>query len=575
MGQTIASQLARLDKIKHHYGPGTASQVEKILDRLANVRFRNAEALIRFHDALLFLRAFPQSVGVIRSAERLLAGICHEVERLRQDGVDLEPFEPENVSGIAGTTIEQNFTYEVASWLFARRGDQLRAEWDEEVQSRRLGAILPRFVPLLEDDALVEADTPYLKWLREAAGGSERDFAWLMRRFENLSLSQAEKTELFDALDLNLRWELSDSSASRTLSRRPVAEIFCHEAPLLRRNQVSLADEFAAPRAPMRKLSAREGEEILDMVREALTVRGRELYGTTRGDATSVWQSDVGRGVSIFLWGLPPPRRLPLRGYHAGFTLKNGVPINYIEGISLFAWMEVGFNTFYAYRDGETAWIYSRVLKLLHQLTGVTCISVYPYQLGQDNEEAIQSGAFWFYRKLGFRPGRPELLALTRKEEKRMTADAGYRVSKRNLRKLAAGHVFFELNERQSGLWDSFSTRNIGLAVQRRMAEAFDGDAKRMRSATASATAEALGTRLWGWNELELRAFENISLVLAMAPDVRKWSKQERRAALDVIRAKASADEVTYLRLMQRHLPMRDAFLRVGSNDPTGKAATA
>jgi len=146
---------------------------------------------------------------------------------------------------------------------------------------------------------------------------------------------------------------------------------------------------------------------------------------------------------------------------------------------------------------------------------------------------------------------------------------------KRNLRKLAAGHVFFELNERQSGLWDSFSTRNIGLAVQRRMAEAFDGDAKRMRSATASAMAEALGTRLRGWNELELRAFENISLVLAMAPDVRKWSKQERRAALDVIRAKASADEVTYLRLMQRHLPMRDAFLRVGSNDPTGKAATA
>ena len=109
----------------------------------------------------------------------------------------------------------------------------------------------------------------------------------------------------------------------------------------------------------------------------------------------------------MFLWGLDVEWRLPLRGYYAGFTLKNGAPINYFEAIGLFEWMEVGFNTFYAFREGETAWIYSKVLHLLHQLAGVTCFSVYPYQIGQDNEEAIQSGAFWFYRKLGFRPGRP------------------------------------------------------------------------------------------------------------------------------------------------------------------------
>ena len=184
-------------------------------------------------------------------------------------------------------------------------------------------------------------------------------------------------------------------------------------------------EELSSPPLPIRKLPRREGEEILDMVRDALTVRYRELYGTTRGDPESVVEADVGRGVHIFLWGLPPDRRLPLRAYHAGITLKNGVPINYIEGISLFEWMEVGFNTFYAFRDGETAWIYSKVLHLLHQLTNVTCFSVYPYQLGDHNEEAIKSGAFWFYRKLGFRPGRPELLAMTQREEAKMASKPG------------------------------------------------------------------------------------------------------------------------------------------------------
>ena len=137
-----------------------------------------------------------------------------------------------------------------------------------------------------------------------------------------------------------------------------------------------------------------------------------------------------------------PQWRLPLRAYYAGFTLKNGVPINYFEAIGLFEWIEVGFNTFYAFREGETAWVYSKVLHLLHQLAGVTCFSVYPYQIGQDNEEAIQSGAFWFYRKLGFRPGRPDLLALTEREEKKIARDSGHRTFATNLAQAGRGtHV--------------------------------------------------------------------------------------------------------------------------------------
>ena len=225
----------------------------------------------------------------------------------------------------------------------------------------------------------------------------------------------------------------------------------------------------------MRKLSSREGEELLDQVREVLTVRYRELYGTTRGDAKQVIEADVGRGVQIFLWGLPPDRRLPLRAYFAGMTVKNGVPINYIEAIGLFEWMEIGFNTFYTFRDGETAWIYSKVLQLLKQIAGTTCFSVYPYQIGQDNEEAIKSGAFWFYRKLGFRPGKPELLAVTEREEARIARTPGYRTPARTLRKLAAEHVFYETGDGPRGLWDNFSIRNIGFAVQRADGEEVQG----------------------------------------------------------------------------------------------------
>src|SRR5207253_5688779 len=246
------------------------------------------------------------------------------------------------------------------------------------------------------------------------------------------------------------------------------------------------------PRLPIGVLSRRDAAKTLDLVKEATGVRYRELYGTANADLGWVVQANVGRGVEIYFWGLPPEKRLPLRAYLAGFTVKNGVPINYVECISLFDWTEIGFNTFPAYRDGETAWIYAQHLLLLRQLHGTNAISVYPYQIGDGNEEAIASGAFWFYRKMGFRSMDPELEKLAQAEEKKVRANPKYRTSARTLRRLSKAHVVYELPEAERRAWDRFSMRNIGFAVQRRMARDFNGDAETMRKAAVAQLARVL-----------------------------------------------------------------------------------
>lgn len=566
---------SQLEAAKHWREPGSGARTEKLLRSLRLNRVRESETLIRAHDALLFLRAFPQTRGVVCEAERLLVGIVAEVTRLRNSSADMSEFDDESVSGIAGTVLTDTFTYEVATWLLRRFGDRVRANWDVDEQARSLGAALPRFVPLLDDDCLVEADTPYLTWLA-AAAGSGHELPWLLDQLQRASMPIARKTEIYDALRIELQWELGDAPASRTLARRPVQEVFLHAAPLLRRNQISLAEEFQSPPLPIRKLESGEGEEILNMCREAVTVRYRELYGTTRGDPAQVFETNPGRGVRIFLWGLPPDRRLPLRAYHAGFTIKNGVPVNYIEGISLFEWMEIGFNTFYAYRDGETAWIYAKALHFFHQLTGVKCISVYPYQLGHENEEAIQSGAFWFYRKLGFRPGRRDLLALAQREERKIAADPKHRTSLATLRKLAAGHVFYEIDRAGDapGAWDTFSTRNLGFRVQQVMAANHHGRADEMRLAGRASLAAILETNVGSLSPAELEAFDNFAFVLALVPELPRWPLADQRALMEIIRAKAAPDETEYLRLLQRQDRLRKAFLRLGSALPSSATAS-
>lgn len=558
--------LARLDDAKRRVGEVNPAQVEKLLRRLGRQRFPDAQSLARFHDALLFLRAHPPNQVILRRVESLLGSFATRVDAFRKAGGDLSPLDDEQVSGIAGTTLSADFHYDQVCWLVKKFSRAVSIDWEGYQKSEALAATLPRFIALLEDDSLVEPDVPYRRWMESASGAPGRELSWLVGQFQKLPLNIEEQAEIFGSLELPVRWELGNSKATRTHGQLPVRHIFYQREPLIRRSQVSLGQEFAKPPLKVKKLSLREGERILDLCREATTVRYRELYGTTRGDPASVTQADVGRGVQIFLWGLPCERRLPLRAYQAGFTLKNGVPINYIEGISLFEWMEIGFNTFYAYRDGETAWIYAQVLRMLQQILGVSCISVYPYQLGQDNEEAIQSGAFWFYRKLGFRPMRADLAKLTAAEEKKIAKDPHYRTPARTLRRLAQGHVVYEPQEALRGDWDRFRARNVGLTVQQRMAKRFAGDVSHFRQAAAQRLARQLHVRPQNWSPLEQKAFSNFSLILDVTPGVAHWTATENDLLLAIIHAKANAPEPQYSRLLQAHPRLRAAILKLGGS---------
>ena len=564
-------QLAQLEACRYRFGPHEPARVVKLLQRLDAARFTDPASLIRFHEVLLFLRAFPQGRAVVRVTERILNRFHKKVEALHKSGADMNTFEPIEVSGIAGTEMEDTLSFDVARWLIKRMPGKVEIAWENYEPGRELGTIGPRFMPLLEDDAYVEADTPWRRWIEAASGKKNACPSWLIAHFEQLPLPAQQKAELYESLRVPLRWNLKNFAIARTRNWKPVPGVFYHHEPLISRSQVSLTAELARRPVPMTKLSRKQGEQVMDLIREVMLVRYRELYGTTLGDPASVVRAEVGRGVSIYLWNLPPDRRLPLRAYVAGLTLKNGVPINYIEAIGLCEWMEVGFNTFYTFRGGEAGWTYAQVLRCLCHLMGTTCVSVYPYQLGHDNEEAIESGAFWFYRKLGFRPGRAELQKLAEREEAKIAADTKlektkYRTPPRTLRRLASGHVFYELPGSEVGAWDSFSTRNIGLRVNRRMAREFQGDSGRMRKESVRSVARILGVNTSARTSTERASLENFALLLALVPSLQFWKRDEKDALVRIIRSKSEADEMLYLHLTQRHERLREALLKLGSD---------
>jgi hypothetical protein len=593
--------LTHLEAAKSQFNPGQITKIQKLLTQLSSLRL-DSHQLIRFHECLLFLRAFPHALSEIPRLENLLNTFHQRIEKLRATSPDMSVFDDFDTSGIAATTMQDTLSFDVAQWLVDRIPRNIEIAWndywDDYESERARGNTLPRFIPLLEEDADVEANIPWSTWI-DAARGRRHPLPWLLNQFAELPLPARQQAELYDSLRLPLRWNLENLKLSRTRNWRSPRRFYFHQSPLIKRSEVDLAQELSKPAPKLEKLSRAAGESVMQSIREVMVVRYRELYGTTLGDPSTVVKADLGRGVIMHFWGLPPNRRLPLRAYVAGYTLKNGVPINYIEAIGLCEWIEVGFNTFYTYRQGETAWIYAHALRCLRALTNAKCISIYPYQIGQNNDEAIESGAFWFYRKLGFRPGRPDLQKLCEREEKKIAANPKYRTPPRTLKRLAEAHMFYEVPERKgfvserngegfvsghafrraanatkfqsalaaegSGPWDTFSTRNLGLQINHRMSREFKGNSQKIRQASIANVTQALRINPSRWTPAQKQSLENWSLVLAQIPNLTRWTPEEKHQLIKIIRAKSAPTEIPYLRQTQHHPRLRAELLRRGS----------
>ena len=564
--------LAKLDDLKTVFDHRAGQQIEQLLKRLGNTALKGADSLIRLHETLLFLRAYPQSRDILRETESLLRQFEKRLHEPAELDEDLTALDHPEMSAIAGRTVIDTFSYYIVRGLIARYRRTVSFYWEWFEDENRLGQTWPRFMPLLQEDSSVEANIPYRdEWLRSARGQMD-EVSWLITRFDRLPLKEEEKAELYDSQKLYVEWTPPFRS-TRTGMRLPAklrgGPTYYHREPLLQRRDVSLVDELNKRSFNLHKLSQRDGQIILDLARDASTTRYRELYGFTHGDPARVVRAHLGRGLDLFVIGLPADKRLPLRAYHAAMIFKNQVPVGYFEGLSLFERMESGFNLYYTFRDGETGWLYARTLSVMRLLFGVTTFTLDPYQIGFENEEGIESGAFWFYRKFGFRPTDPRLLKLTEAEEKKISERKGYRTTAATLRKLARSPMIFELEKEGDGDWDRFQIRRVAIAAQREMAKRFGGDARRIRSEGVRTAERVLKINVQRLGETEQAIFTNFATVLLLIRDLEEWGDEEKQSLLRIIQAKAGADETRYLRLMQRHPRFRSAIINLGSTRKT------
>lgn len=545
----------RLEDLATTYGASSGRAKRKLVARMATAPLATSDALLRLHEVLCFLRAYPDNAELLRSVEDALAGFAErsDLQRFRRSLED---------SGIAGTAINYRFFWPTACWLGRHWPQQLSITWEDWDNRARLLDLLPHALPYTETLALDEVERTDRQWIEELRGDSG-DAAFLTHRIGKLAGDEFTRERTYDLLDVPLRLDAHPGTPARGNDVFPVADISFQDGAL-QRSRPKLRQDILQPPISIEPLSRARGERLVDLGRRAMVTRARDLDGFAHADANDARWVDCGDGLAFGLLGLKPQRRLMLESSYAALTIKNGVPIGYVLVSALFGSAAIAYNVFETFRGAEAARVFGRVLSMGKAVFGCDTFSIDPYQLGYGNAEGLASGAWWFYYKLGFRPRSSYVKRLVREERRAMKVDPTHRTALDTLEELASENLYFQLGTPRNDVIGEIALGQIGLAVSHWMAENYGADRERALRECAAHAADTLAVdrrdlspaqRLW-WTRWS---------PIVCAVDAASWPKRDRRKLAAVILAKGGRHESDFVPLFDTHPKLRDALVALGA----------
>jgi hypothetical protein len=349
---------------------------------------------------------------------------------------------------------------------------------------------------------------------------AQSDLRWLT--------TNPRAADAWDAAEVPVSWQLEDSRRSVTHNVLPRATTVRRG---MRRPDASGKAVVDTPLPDVELLPRREALRVIDCARAALAARCREVNAITYPNVDEVWWCDLGEGVALAVIGIARAHRLALETNTGYLLLSNGVPVGYGGVTPVFRQANTGINIFDPFRGSEAAFLWTQMLRAFRTLYGTGRFLINAYQFGAGNAEAIRSGAFWFYYRLGFRPADPGIAAKAAREAARIASDRSYRSGAATLRALASCDLHLDLPGYD--VRDFFDESLLAKAGAR---------AARLLALNPRAAEEMRPSGFDRWTAAERRGFEMLAPVFAgLAMD-----DEDRSALMSMLRAKALPQERTF-----------------------------
>lgn len=535
------------------------------------------------HGALLFIAAYPDDAAIRRLAQGCLRSVCRSITRSTLLSRRLSN------TGILGTTTTHEFSLAMLKWLSSTFPGDLDLDWSDETAIDRLEALLPHLVRSYLRDGLYADHLSTREWM-DLARGQQTAVAYLVDLVRSMSGSFELKEQTFESMELAFRWRLNQPSGSRTFARFPSRAAYFQQEPILKKVELrSLMDRRLPPAVRLNRAAT---EKLLDACRITLCTRNREIDTLTYVNPREIYFHQLERGIDVAVFGMSPHSRLPIESYFGFVAARNRVPVAYGGGWVLFDRCEIGVNIFDEFRGGESAFTFAQVLRVYRQLFKSTRFYVDPFQFGADNSEAIRSGAFWFYYRLGFRPADARLQRLAAEESQRITTQRGYRSPPAVLRRFAKGKLLLDLNpSAQDGMTSGAIAKHVlrddapvdldltalSLATTKWIGDRSEGEKPEKLERHCANVWRILGIRSTrGWPGFEGVWFGRlVPLLWPIDAEMRCWPLNVRRAIAAAFRAKGGTKERVYVRRLAALPHLREAWLRLAATAPKSDRPSA
>lgn len=523
--------LNRLKATVFNFGNDAQAVKSELLKSAAQIKFKKTSSIFKYHDLLLFLAGYPENQDVYQLAQKEMERLCETIKSLsdsKKEKLDL--------SGLAFTNTHGGFSISLIKWLLKEfPGTVSIHSFDEEGIHPR--EILKHTLGEMEFELASDEKLKPEAWLAKASGtkNSFKQLQWFVKQFEKIETSDLIKDQLLDSLKLYVTIEPTDKKFSRSFGKINHQTFFHSHGILKKFNEFELIHKkLPAPK----KLTSQQKTEIINASRVALCLLNRETDPVTYCNEDGLLYYELEHGLSIALFSMLPERRLPLESYIGFMMFKNGYPMAYGGGWLFGKRSLLGINIFEAFRGGESAFVFAQLLRTYKNAFGADYFEVEPYQFGKNNPEGLQSGAFWFYYRFGFRPIDEKLNQLASGEFQKIQNDKSYRSSISTLKLFTKSNVCVNFAGNQKPV----SPSDISKYISQQIAKQFNGD--------RNAAEKFCNAKLK--KELGIGSSKKLNLFYGLCLQTEKLSSAEKSKLKKFILEKGGKNEFEYIQLCNK-----------------------
>jgi hypothetical protein len=521
------------------------SQFE-MLQVCSRLGIHNPRTLKNYHDALLFTCAYPFSSAVFKTAVKelyRLAAIIKKHQESKRWQYALSG------SGLPFSKMRCQFSADLIVWMFEKFPGRVRPS-DADEPGEALQAICQAALPGVEFHLTNNGNWNTWNRIKLLSGHYHNAEAlqWLLQLFKQQRWNIVLEDHLYDSLKIFVDWDLHDDIYNRTFLRWPVKSFYFHKKRI---RKVKPSSVIRRPLTKQIKLNDGEKDDLISVIRSSLAFYQRETDPVTYADPSETSLFDMGEGLQIALTGMQALRRLSVESYIGFMAFRNGIPIAYGGGWIFGYRCEIGVNIYFPFRGGESEKLFCQVMRLYFRHFRVKKFIVKPYQFGKGNPEGLQSGAFWFYYKLGFRPAEKRIKETADAEWKKITVDKIWRTPMNKLKSFTACNVEWEPAKSKAVFLDADI---ISKAVTAMIIKRFEGNREKAIQACIRNLGSFLGQHgISGINAIEKNVWKNWGLIFSCLPATEKWNAVHCKQFLRLLQLKTSENEREFISALQRH----------------------